>query len=263
VGDHYEITLTQESSSESSDESTASSSSHYAMLERVTDIRPDGLELEYSVPAADPPGSNASNWQFPARIFRPNSGPPRLVNRAEIEARLEAWLKETKLTRKACGRWIFTWTAIRIECDPQSAVEIAQTYDLGPGGLREGLAYRAPLALRPVPLSTKASGPEGSTFTAEMEIDPEAVRRRRIESDVAVGEISGKPVKRETAARNWAAGEIRGTISVTFDSDREGRIRRRTEVTKLEIRKPDGSTEKSVETEVVERKRAGALAPSL
>jgi hypothetical protein len=255
VGDRYELIRSYETSSESSKGSSGSSQGHTALVERVIGIRPDGLELEYDLPESVPAEDRASDWQFPVRIFWPNGGQPQLLNRAELEARVDGWLKKGKMTRAACGRWIFTWNAFKIECDPQSAIGIVQAYDLRSPDLREGALHREKEALAPAPLTRRSEGPNGSIFAARMEIDPVLIRRGRAETDVVVAEISGKPVTLEAATEARAKDGISGTISVTFVTDPAGRAIRRTKVVKLETRKADGSTETETLGETVERQR--------
>jgi len=64
----------------------------------------------------------------------------------------------------------------------------------------------------------------------------DAVRRGRAESDVVVGEIMNKPVSLDAALRERATEIASGTISVEFETDPTGNVRRRTKVTKLEIK---------------------------
>lgn len=255
VGDRYEMIRSYETSSESSEGSSLSSQGRTELVERVVGVRPDGLELEYDLPESVPAKERAPMWQLPARVFWPNGGRPQLLNRAELEVRVERWLKKGKLTRAACGRWYFTWNAFKVECDPQSAIEIIEAYDLRSADVREGALYREKEALAPAPLKRQSDGPEGSTFAAIMDIDPDALRRGRAESDVIVAEISGKPVTLEAAAEARAKDVISGTISVTFVTDPKGRVTRRTKVAKLETRKADGAIETETLSETVERRR--------
>lgn len=255
AGDSYEITRIVHSSNESSDGASGNSNDRSIILERVVAMRADGVELEYDLPKIEGGEASAANWQFPARVFKPNRGPLKLLNRPELEARVEAWLKKAKWPREVCGRWIFTWNAFRIECDPQSAIGIIQVYDLGPPIVDEGAPYSAPFARAPGRLTRKA-GPQGSTFAARMEVDPDAVRRGRAEADVAVGEMTGKPVTLEAALGKRTKDSVSGTISVTLEVDPAGQIRRRTTVTRLEMREPGGRTETAITTETVERRRA-------
>ena len=66
------------------------------------------------------------------------------------------------------------------------------------------------------------------TFAVMLEADPAAVRRARAEADVATGEIMQKPVTLEAALRERAKEQVSGTISVTFETDTAGNIRKRT-----------------------------------
>jgi hypothetical protein len=94
-GDLYELTKSYETSMETSDGSSGSSQGQDALLERVIAVRPDGLELEYDVPKSD---SSGAYWQFPVRVFRPVGGELQLLNRAELESRVDGWLKKGKMT---------------------------------------------------------------------------------------------------------------------------------------------------------------------
>jgi hypothetical protein len=87
-----------------------------------------------------------------------------------------------------------------------------------------------------------------------MPIDPDAVRRARAESDVAVGEMMNKPVSLDTALIERASEIVSGAISVSFETDQAGNVRRRTKVTKLDIKKPNGRSETQTVTETLERR---------
>jgi hypothetical protein len=103
-------------------------------------------------------------------------------------------------------------------------------------------------------LTRKVAGPDDTIFAVEMPIDPDAVRRRRAESDVAVGEILNKSVPLDTALRKRARETVSGTISVAFETDSAGNVRRKTKVTKLDIKGPDGLSETETITEMLERR---------
>jgi hypothetical protein len=176
-----------------------------------------------------------------------------LLNRGELEARIDPWLTAAGLTRAACGRRVFTWTVFRIECDPQSAIKLLEAFDLRLPDLRDGAPYRAPEARRPGRVRRKAAGPDAASFEVVLAIDPDAVRRARAEADVAVSEIVGPPVTLDAALRRRAKESISGTIRVTFDVDAAGNLRRRTTVTRRTIKGPDGRSESETLTETVER----------
>ena len=176
-----------------------------------------------------------------------------LLNASELDSRIEAWLKAANLTREACGRWYFTWDAFRVECDPHSVIETLDVFDLRVPDIREGARHRAAGALAPAPLRVTATGPDGTTFVAEMEIDPEHVRRSHAEQDVVVGEITKRPLALEEAMRRRSQDKVSGTITMTFDTDPAGSVRRRTKVAELKIERPDGTSEAQSVTETVER----------
>jgi len=254
VGDSYEITMTRASEQQGSHGSSGSSHDKDTIIERVIGLRADGLELEYDLPKAITADERAGNWQFPARVFKPFRGPVELLNGPELEARLDGWLKSAGWNRTVCGHWIFTWNAFRIECDPQSVIKTVESFDLRSVDLRDGAPYQEAGARDPGTLAKKATGPDGAIFTVGMAVDPDAVRRARAESDVAAGEIVNTPVTLDAALRERARQTVSGTISVAFEADAAGNVRRRTKVTKLEIKKPDGGSETETVTETLERR---------
>jgi hypothetical protein len=256
VGEEHEITRSYETSSQGSDGSTSSSSGHTAILERVVRVNESGLELEYDLPKEATAEDRARDWHFPARVFRSADGSMELLNRAELEGRLGTWLKAAGWTPDICGRWIFTWNAFRIECDPQSVIKTIQRYDLRSANLREGAVLRDHSAKQAGTLRRTAVTANGSTFEALLELEPGAVRQASAESDVAVGEILRKPVTLEAALQQRARERVSGTILIRFDADPAGNAWRRTKVTKIEKKKPDGVVEVSTATEVVTRELA-------
>ena len=91
-------------------------------------------------------------------------------------------------------------------------------------------------------------------FSVEMPVDPDPFRRARAESDVVVGEIMKKPVTLDAALHRRATEIISGTISIAFETDSVGHVRRRTKLTKLDIKGPDGASETETVTETLERR---------
>jgi len=254
VGDTYAITMTRDSAQQGSHGSSGSSHDKDTIIELVIGIRPDGLELEYDLPKASAANARASNWQFPARVFKPFGGPVQLLNGPELEARVDGWLKAAGWSRAVCGHWIFTWNAFRIECDPQSVLKTVELFDLTSTDLRDGAPYKETEAGGPGKLTKKVAGPDDTIFAVEMPVDPDAVRRGRAESDVAVGEIMNKSTTLDAALRERARETVSGTISVAFETDSAGNVRRRTKVTKLDIKRPDGQSETGNVTEILERR---------
>lgn len=252
AGDTYQIAIDTESVQSTSDgSSSGSSSDRDAVMERVIAVRDTGLELEFDLPASATADDRARSWQFPARVFKPVHGPMTLLNRPELEARLDRWLKDANWPRTVCGHWIFTWNAFRIECDPLSVIKTIEGFDLGHDSLQDGTPWLDPLARGPAPLRVE---PDGRTFIAHLVVDPDVVRRGEAETDVATGEILGKPVTLDAARRARAAEDVSGTITVTLEADSTGQARRRTRVVKLQTKKPGGRLETNTVTETVERR---------
>ena len=266
VGEEYEISKSYETSEQSSEGSSGSSRGRDTIVERVIGVREGGLELEFDLPKEATAEDRARSWQFPVRVFRPTNGAMQLLNRPELEARIEVWLKASGWTRAACGQWIFTWNAFLIECEPESVIKAVEPFDLRSAGIREGASYQEAEARGPGILTRKSTRQDGATFAVVLEIDPDAVRHARAESDVAVGEIMQKPVALDAALRERAKLDVSGTISVTFDTDHAGNIRRRTKETKVETKGPGSKTESQTVTETVERRpvpTSGSVSPLL
>lgn len=239
AGARYEITTDRESAEQSNSGPTGSSSDRDTIDARVTAVRDGGVELEYDFPKGTAPDERASTWQLPARVFRPAQGPIQLLNRAELEKRVDPWLKAGGMTRAACGHLIFTWNAFRIECDP------------APPELRDGALYHDPAALAPAPIKKSA---DGKTFVVELAIDPERVRKERAETDLSVAEISRKTLTPEDARRAHSDEAISGTIRITFEVDSAGEVRRRTKVTTVKVATPHGRSDTRTVTETMVRR---------
>lgn len=223
-GDAYELELRVRTESQSTNGSSSTSNSGGALVERVVAVLPEGLELEFDLPADTTPAERARDWQWPARILWSESAPARLLNGPELEQRIEVWLKTGEIPREACGRWFFSWTAFKIECDPNAVLETLKVYDL-------------------------RSGAHG----IEAEVDPDAVRREKAETDVVVGEITGTPVTLEQAVAAHASDQISGTETLVRESDPQGRPIRQVRTVRLEIITADGVVEQSTSTQTVTR----------
>jgi len=249
AGETFEIIRTSDTQ-QSSDGSTGTSHDRDTLVERVVAVSGAGLELEYDLPANTPADDRARDWKFPVRVFKPREGPLQLRNRAELEARVDKWLKAANLPRSACGRWYFSWNAFRIECDPEAALEAIRPFAIGQQSLGDGALYADERAARPVPLKRK---PDGRGFAVEMAVDPAAVRNEMAEADLVVAEISGKKLTREAAQKAHVDDIISGTIRISFDTDTAGQALRRTRIVALTIRSA-GKTETRKITEVIERR---------
>jgi hypothetical protein len=178
----------------------------------------------------------------------------QLLGVGEIEERVRKWLEAAKLSRSHCGRWVFTWNAFKIECDPQSVLKMLEGFDLRSLNLREGEPYEEYGAAGPGTLVRREGQSESITYFVEMAVDADTVRRARAEADVVAGEITGEPVTLGDALRERANESISGTIEVAFTLDREGSVSRKDKVTILQTKTPDGETETETRTETIVRR---------
>jgi hypothetical protein len=250
AGDQFQIARSVEIDQRGPD-AVSNSQNSDALVEKIVSVTPEGMELEYSLP----PGTQG-DWTFPVRVFKPKAGPLQLRDRADLEARIDQWLKRVELTRAACGHWIMGWTAMRISCEPEAALGAVEPFTIGQLDLAEGALYTDAQALRSAPLKAK---PDGKGLTTELAIDPAAIREELAQTDIHVAEISGEKLGLEAARKAHAADQISGTIKVTIDT--AGAVTRRTRVATQTITRA-GVTETRTVTEIVERRPVGAPAPS-
>ena len=247
-GETYEIVRIRETASQDNRGGTSTSYDRNRIRERVLGVRENGLELEYDFPQGTKAEDRARDWSLPVRVFKPAHGPLQLLNTPELEARIDAWLKLGNFPREACGQWIFTWNAFKIECDPRSVLRWLPDFDLRPE-LRDGAPYSLSGALGTAPLQQT-----GTIYTAELKVDPEQVRRGNAETDVMVAGFNGEKLTLDQALARRSGETISGTITVRFETDNAGNVLRRVTVTKLETKGPGEKVQTMTVTETVERK---------
>jgi hypothetical protein len=257
VGQIFEISRDVETAETGGDGFRSSSTDRDMLEERVVGIGPSGLELEYDLPKSTSAEGRARQWQLPARVLRPPTGPMQLLNRPDMTARAAAWLKAAGMTDAACGHWYVTWNAFRIECDPQSVVKMIETFDAGPEKLAADDLYMDAQALRSAPLKVKAGAPGSAVLYVEMAVDPDAFRQGEAQADLLTAEMIRKPVALEAALHARAAEDISGTITVTFQIDEDGHVQRQTKVTVVNVKWQDGNKKTRTVTQTLERKLVG------
>jgi hypothetical protein len=245
AGEVFEVRVEQVS--QTSGHMSSSSRDIGTLTERVIALRDGGSELEFDLPSGTSADDRARAWQYPVRVFRPAKGALQLLNTAEVEKRLRVWLDD--MDRSMCGRWVFTWTAEKIDCDPQSALNGLDRY-LSPADIRDGALHVEPGARGPSALY-RQGGVDASILRGDMEIDAEAVRRQRADVDMAVRQLSGQtPITTEAALQAHTAERISGSLSVTFDLDARQLVIRRTLTSRLDIE--DASEEHTTATEITQ-----------
>lgn len=252
VGTAYEIRVERRSATRESDGSVATSTDRDMVVQRVTAIRADGVELRYERPAAIPAHERVADWQFPARVFRPDHGPVQLLNRPELERRRDRFLAAAGLTSADCGQMVFTWDLFRIECDPQLVLQSIEGYDFVPGELRDGAAYSDPAAAAPGQLR-QSNGAGGTvSYVAQMPIDPEVIRRERAVLAAFTAQLERHGATANAKPTAQPDEPISGTVAVSLDRDAAGLVWRRTRVIDVTIGAA-GRTQRETRMEVVER----------
>ena len=164
VGDRWIITSSQTSVETGNDDSSSSPQDNDVIAERVIAVRTDGVELAYDFPEKTSAQDRAATWQLPVRVFKPLNGPIQLLNEAELESRVDGWLKKAKWICAECGKLGFTWTAFRVECDPKSALTLVGHFAL-PDTLTAGDMVTDPRSLAPLPLA-RGANEKGEPFLA-------------------------------------------------------------------------------------------------
>lgn len=250
AGNAYEITTDRETEQHGNQatgpESTSTDRDTY--VERVKEVRPEGVVLEYDLPKDATREDRARTWQFPFRVFKANNGALRLLNAPELQARVDRWLKAAAMPRTACGRLIFTWNAFRIECDPQSVVRWLETITL-PERIDPQAQFTDHDARLPAPLTQLSAG----KLIATLPIDPDVIRRERARTDVSVAELMHTPLTFDDALRAHAAETITGTITVTFDVEADGEVRRRTRARVVQTAWENGRVDTETMTDTLTR----------
>jgi hypothetical protein len=259
-GEVFEIRRESRMERATNDGSKGSSFDRSTLTVRVIGRTDSGLEVEYDLPTDVPAEDRARQWEFPARVLRPTSGPAQLLNRPDLEARVTAWLKAADLPREACGQWYFTWNAFKVECEPDTVIATLEAFDPRPDVFAAGVLVGDPAASEPAALVLKSKSAKGTTFVADLAVDPEAIRKTRAEADVVVGQVTRKPVTLEAALKSRSADAVSGTMRITFETDPAGRILRRTKVTTLTttgpaVTGPGTRTETQTTTEVLDWRR--------
>ncbi len=252
-GERYTVRMEYRNESQGNEGGSGSSSGHQSITVRVIAERDGGQELEYDLPEGASERKRLSQWQLPARIFVAADGKMTLLNPAELEVRRDRFLAAGKLTREACGKWNFTWNAFKIECDPQSALRTVEAFRLKPAGLADGAAFALVGAKGSTALSCRAETGGGQTCSATLPIDAEAERRDAAEADVAIGQMTGKPVTLADATQARSAMQVHGTIETVLVLDAGGTVTKRTTITRVRINERDGTSETRTRTVVLTR----------
>ena len=250
AGDIYSIRIEQKSEF-NGDRSSGGGTDNNAVQERVIGWHDGGIEIELDLPAGTSAQDRQRQWQLPVRILRRDDGSMKVLNVDELEARIDDWLKFGQMGRESCGTWIFTWNAFKIECDPQSVLYLAGTFDLRIA-VSEGTQYQAQVGGELAVLH--ADPADAMLLVAETPVNADEVRRQLAEADRVSAQLHGKPaVKLEEALKAHAADKIEGTIVTRFRVDANGELVSRQQVVHMVLVEASGARMESTTTTTIER----------
>lgn len=232
----YVLALEYENSSTGADGgSSGSSSGRQAIAERVIAARPEGTEVEYTLPYDPAKVGGNDRWMFPARIMVAADGSKTLLNEPELLARSEAWLAEMEWPREVCSRWTFSWTAYQIRCDTAAAIEVIEGYGMQPGRVAEGQGFTLEGALGPVVLARAGEAEGRIILTGSGPVDVDHLREEAARTALVVAEISRETLTPEEARAATAGITSTGTVSVTFEIDAGGMVWKRTASSEITV----------------------------
>lgn len=255
-GDHFRLQLQRHSEDRDAGNGVQSSSDDTDTLtQRVVSVASNEIEVEFDLPAAATARDRLVGWQFPARVRYGPDGSKTLLNTTELAKRRDAFLQASKLDQSACGHWIFTWNAFKIECDPQSAIGIIEAFEIQPDLLADGAPFAMKGAAGSAAMTCVPVKPAGKKCSVLLDLDADEVRRELADTDIVTGEILGKPVTPDVAAKRHAATQISGTIDVTFEADAGGLVWKRTTVLHSKQVDPAGHVRVLSSTAVLTRAR--------
>lgn len=227
----------------------SSSTDRESYVERITGMSPNGVVLEYDLPANASSEARISNWQFPFRVIKAADGTLSLLNVRELEGRIDRWLKVAGLQRAACGRQFFVaWNSFRIECDPQSTIRWLATLTL-PNSPEAGSSFTDIDSKSPATLRQASS----NRLIARLAVDPSTILHQRAEIDVRVAALMHKPLTLQAALKAHDGETVTGTVTVTFEMDTSGQVLRRARVRMVQVAWANGRIDTETITETLSR----------
>ncbi|WP_394694709.1 hypothetical protein [Hyphobacterium sp.] len=253
IGSQFLVVMETETRG-TADGSRSSSSSRQTLTERIIERSQDGILVEYDFHSDATDEERARVWQLPVHVFIDSAGTVSIQNLSELESRVDPWLEHWDFDRSMCGRWLFTWTAFQIDCDPESAVGYVQPLIVHQYQLFDGSLVAEHGTLEPAHLDSRQRDSGGLSYTAQFDIDPDVIRRERAMADVIIAEIYGRPpLDIEDSMEERRDEQISGQLSLTIETDTLGDILRIERLSETEIRLPDGANENQWRSQVVTR----------
>ncbi|MEW4449511.1 hypothetical protein [Qipengyuania sp. JC766] len=220
------------STQEVSGHGQSSSGGTQSLAEHAIATTAEGLEIEYSIPGDPDEVRGNDMWMYPARVLVRPDGSKRLLNESEIIARRDLWLDEAGWTKEQCGRWLFTWTAVKIECDPQAVLESIEGYGLRPAPLRPGTQFELPEYGISGLLEDRGTRNGRQVLFLSAPVDPQTVRDQEARTREIVAEISGGTLPVDDTS-SGSEIDASGTIEIEFEIDEAGLVWKKTETVEM------------------------------
>ncbi len=253
--DAYVLRLEYETSSQSLAEpgDRSSSRGHQTLSERPIRETAAGTEIEYATPGPPEEVRGNASWMFPVRLLVASDGRKTVLNPEQLETRLTTWLERAEWSREVCSKWLFTWTAIQVRCDPDAAIEAVETFGMRPGQITEGAQFEPTGDLVPVVLTRTGFRDGRTVLSAVARIDPQSVRAGATKTALVPAQISGEDLPPEAAALQAAGLGATGTLTVEFEVDEAGLIWKRVDTREIVVTGGDNGDEVRRSSQTVTR----------
>lgn len=229
--------------------------SHYgrsALIETVLARAGDGVTLRYDLPPEKDGKARGAFWYFPVDVRKLPDGSLELADPVAMLARVESWLIDQQVPRDLCGVWTHGGGfPFKFDCDPQSAIEQVEPFDLGTSGIGEGKSFVHPLGLEPGIF--RAAEDDPGSLIATFAIDPVKARAEEVEQELVLAQMLGTDLSREEAVEQASKVSFEGTITLRFDFDASVAILRRTAETTVVVTRPGAEPETTISKNVVTR----------
>jgi len=223
-----QITYKRISKHESSTGGYGNSASHNAVLENIISNKDGFLEVEYSF--ANDVKWIFDEWKLPARVSINSDSTLDLLNRSEIEARLQRLIESSPKVKRYCGENALARHSIMIDCDIDDVLDTLQTYNLHLGELADGSMYLEQGVLRAEPLARKDTSGSQAIFVVDLNMDPAHIREDYENNLRRSAAMTGNTFESILASDlNLSEGETpvyAGKRTVTISTDLSGNVQK-------------------------------------
>lgn len=249
VGDVF--LLKQSYSRTTTGSKTSKARGRQALQQTVIDISDAGVVFEFDFPADTPTQMREREWKLPVEVLETSSGTFEIANAAELEARRDEWLARAPFDESACGQWLFTWTAMRIDCDIDTALDLIDGYRLPWTNIRPGAMYRKSSSEDAAQLVG-----DGDVIAAQFDLNVDALRDARARTEMVAAQVTGQAeLTFEDALARSKDHRIEGSQTVSFTVDDLGIVTSRTDIVESTTTEPDGTSFSEFSEVTVARER--------